>query len=212
MAPNWAVSVDYIRLSGYDLLVTWDTNAPPYFALGPGQTRTAAQANLLRPLGVPNRTGGPYGIPFTGFRSLYLQFNGGRTEYNAMKLALNKRMSYRYLSGARATPTHVSGTCETAAENRVAHCAKRSSAGVRPRVDPYDPSRSARSVSIVIRMIGRPGGNASGACTVPCIRAVDAPVATSIAVSIVLRSSTKNRSPGAGRRSRVSGVTLGDGS
>jgi hypothetical protein len=103
MAPNWAASVDYIRLSGYDLLVTWDTNAPPYFALAPGQTRTAAQANLLRPIGVPNRTGGPYGIPFTGFRSLYLQFNGGRTEYDAMKLALNKRMSHRYLLQANYT-------------------------------------------------------------------------------------------------------------
>jgi outer membrane receptor protein involved in Fe transport len=100
---NWAASADYIRLSGYDLLVTWDINAPPYFALGPGQTRTAAQANLVRPLGVPSRTGGPYGIPFTGFRSLYLQFNGGQTEYNAMKLALNKRMSHRYLLQANYT-------------------------------------------------------------------------------------------------------------
>jgi hypothetical protein len=103
IGPNWAASADYIRLSGYDLLVTWDINAPPYFALGPGQTRTAAQANLVRPLGVPNRTGGPYGIPFTGFRSLYLQFNGGQTEYNAMKLALNKRMSHRYLLQANYT-------------------------------------------------------------------------------------------------------------
>jgi Carboxypeptidase regulatory-like domain/TonB dependent receptor len=103
IGPNWAASADYIRLSGYDLLVTWDTNAPPYFALGPGQMRTAAQASLLRPLGVPNRTGGPYGIPFTGFRSLYLQFNGGQTEYNAMKLALNKRMSHRYLLQANYT-------------------------------------------------------------------------------------------------------------
>ena len=103
IAPDWAASVDYTRVSGDDLLVTWDINAPPYFALGPGQTRTAAQANLLRPLGVPNRTGGSYGIPFTGFRSLYLQFNGGQTEYNAMKLALNKRMSHRYLLQANYT-------------------------------------------------------------------------------------------------------------
>jgi carboxypeptidase family protein len=94
--PNWAASMDYTRVYGYDLLVTWDINAPPYFALGPGQTRTAAQANALRPLGVPNRTGGDYGIPFTGFRSLYLQFNGGHTEYNALKFALNKRMSNNY--------------------------------------------------------------------------------------------------------------------
>src|SRR5262249_39500342 len=48
------------------------------------------------PLGVPNTTGGPYGIDFTGFRSLYLQFNGGHTEYNALKLALIKRLSHHY--------------------------------------------------------------------------------------------------------------------
>ena len=83
--------------------MTWDTNAPPFFALGPGQTRTVAQANALRPLGVPNRAGGPYGIPFTGFRNLYLQFNGGHTEYNAVKFGLNKRMSSRYAFQANYT-------------------------------------------------------------------------------------------------------------
>jgi hypothetical protein len=103
LGPNWAMSADYARVYGYDLLVTWDTNAPPIFALGPGQTRTAAQANALRPLGVPNRTGGPYGIPFTGFRSLYLQYNGGHTEYNALKLGVTKRMSNRYAAQASYT-------------------------------------------------------------------------------------------------------------
>ncbi|HMF95732.1 MAG TPA: carboxypeptidase regulatory-like domain-containing protein [Vicinamibacterales bacterium] len=96
IGSDWAVSADYARVYGYDLLVTWDTNAPPYFPLGPGQTRTLAQGNVLRPLGVPNATGGPYGIDFTGFRSLYLQFNGGHTEYNALKLAATKRLSHHY--------------------------------------------------------------------------------------------------------------------
>jgi Carboxypeptidase regulatory-like domain len=103
IGSNWAASVDYARVYGYDLLATWDINAPPYFALGPGQTRTLAQANQLRPLGVPNTTGGPYDIPFTGFRSLYLQFNGGRTEYNALKFGLNRRMSSRYALQANYT-------------------------------------------------------------------------------------------------------------
>ncbi|MCA1586983.1 MAG: TonB-dependent receptor, partial [Acidobacteria bacterium] len=103
LSPNWAVSVDYTRVYGYDLLVTWDSNAPPFFALGPGQTRTAAQANALRPLGVPNRTGGQYGIPFTGFRSLYLQYNGGKTEYNAVKFGVTKRLSSRYALQANYT-------------------------------------------------------------------------------------------------------------
>jgi hypothetical protein len=97
------MSADYARVYGYDLLVTWDINAPPFFALGPGQTRTAAQANALRPLGVPNRTGGPYGIPFTGFRSLYLQYNGGHTEYNALKLGISKRLSNRYAAQVNYT-------------------------------------------------------------------------------------------------------------
>jgi outer membrane receptor protein involved in Fe transport len=101
--PNWAVSVDYTRVDGHDLLVTWDINAPPFFAIGPGQTRTVAQANLLRPLGAPNTTGGPYGISFTGFRTLNLQFNGGRTKYDAMKVGVTKRLSDGYALQANYT-------------------------------------------------------------------------------------------------------------
>jgi hypothetical protein len=96
LGPNWAMSTDYVRVRAYNLMVTLDINAPPYFPLGPGQTRTAAQANLLRPLGVPNRTGGPYNIPFTGFRDLQLQFNGGETQYDALKLGVVRRASSRY--------------------------------------------------------------------------------------------------------------------
>jgi hypothetical protein len=96
IAADWAVSADYTRVYGYQLLVTFDINAPPYFAIGPGQTRTANAANLVRPLGVPNTTGGPYGIPFTGFRNLFLQYNGGHTEYNALKIGIIKRMSKGY--------------------------------------------------------------------------------------------------------------------
>ena len=32
---DWAVSADYTRVYGYDLLVTWDINAPPYFSHRP---------------------------------------------------------------------------------------------------------------------------------------------------------------------------------
>jgi hypothetical protein len=96
LGPNWAMSADYVRVRSYDMFVTLDINAPPYFPLGPGQTRTVAQANLLRPLGVPNRTGGPYNIPFTGFRDLQLQFNGGKTQYDALKLGVTRRASSRY--------------------------------------------------------------------------------------------------------------------
>jgi hypothetical protein len=103
LSTNWALSADYTRVYGYDLLTTFDINAPPYFALGPGQTRTLAQADRLRPLGSPNTTGGPYGIDFTGFRTLYLQYNGGSTQYNAVKFALTKRLSQSYSLQANYT-------------------------------------------------------------------------------------------------------------
>jgi outer membrane receptor protein involved in Fe transport len=96
LGPNWAFSADYVRARAYDLMTTLDINAPPYFPLGPGQTRTVNQANLLRPYGVPNRTGGPYNIEFTGFRDLQLQFNGGETQYDALKLGVVRRASSRY--------------------------------------------------------------------------------------------------------------------
>ena len=96
LGPNWAMSADYVHVRAYDLIVTLDLNAPPYFPLGPGQTRTVAQANLLRPYGVPNRTGGPYNIQFTGFRDLQLQINGGETQYDALKLGVVRRASSLY--------------------------------------------------------------------------------------------------------------------
>lgn len=96
LSPNWAVSADYVNVRSYDMFVTLDINAPPYFPLGPGQTRTVAQANLLRPMGVPNRAGGPYNVPFTGFRDLQLQFNGGETQYDALKLGITRRASAKY--------------------------------------------------------------------------------------------------------------------
>ena len=67
-----------------------------------------AQANLLRPLGVPNRTGGPYNIPFTGFRDLQLQFNSGETQYDALKLGVSKRLS-RYEVRANYTYSKARG-------------------------------------------------------------------------------------------------------
>ncbi|MGQ0732561.1 MAG: carboxypeptidase regulatory-like domain-containing protein [Acidobacteriota bacterium] len=96
LGPNWAMSADYVRVRAYDLIATLDINAPPYFALGPGRTRTVAQASVLRPLGVPNRTGGPFNVPFTGFRDLHLQANSGETQYDALKLGLIRRASSLY--------------------------------------------------------------------------------------------------------------------
>src|SRR3954469_5371863 len=103
LGANLALSADYTRVYGYDMLVTWDINSQGFFSVGAGQTRTVAQANASRRLGVPNQAGGAYSIPFTGFRSLYLQFNGGHTEYNAVKFGLNKRMANHYAVQANYT-------------------------------------------------------------------------------------------------------------
>jgi outer membrane receptor protein involved in Fe transport len=112
LSANWAVSADYVRVRAHDLIVTLDVNAPPYFPLGPGQTRTVAQANLLRPLGVPNVTGGLYDIPFTGFRDLDLQFNGGETQYDALKLGIVRRASARYEVRANYTFSKARGNTD----------------------------------------------------------------------------------------------------
>jgi outer membrane receptor protein involved in Fe transport len=112
LSTDWALSLDYTRVRGYDLLVTFDVNAPPFFEIGPGRTRTAAQANAQRPLGVPNTTGGPLGVEFTGFRSLYLQFNGGETQYDAVKIGLIKRYANRYMMQANYTYGKARGTVD----------------------------------------------------------------------------------------------------
>ncbi len=112
LSVDWAVSIDYSRVRGKDLLVTFDVNAPPFFEIRPNLTRTAAEANLQRPLGVPNATGGPLGIGFTGFRSLYLQFNGGETQYDALKIGLNKRFARRYMAQANYTYSQARGTVD----------------------------------------------------------------------------------------------------
>src|SRR5581483_3411714 len=60
-------------------------------------------------MGVPNTTGGPYGIGFTGFRNLFLQYNGGHTEYNAIKIGLTKRLAQHYALQANYTWGHARG-------------------------------------------------------------------------------------------------------
>ena len=65
----------------------------------------------------------------------------------------------RWCAGCRpvrivACDGSVSGTWLTAAVKRAAPRANASSDGVSPRVEPYEPSRSARSVSIVMSTMG----------------------------------------------------------
>jgi outer membrane receptor protein involved in Fe transport len=109
LRPGWGASIDYTHVSGNDLLVTLDANAPPFFSVGPGQTRTLAQADALRPFGSPNRVPGPFGVDFGGFRSLFLQINDGSTNYNAVKFGLEKYFDGKYSFGVRYTWSRARG-------------------------------------------------------------------------------------------------------
>lgn len=109
---DWAVTADYTRVEGKNLLVTLDINAPPFFAVGPGQTRSLGAGDAQRPLGFPNSTGGPFAVAFSGFRDLFLQANGGHTLYNAIKFGLTKRYSHRYLLQANYTYSQATGNVD----------------------------------------------------------------------------------------------------
>jgi hypothetical protein len=109
LRPGWGASIDYTHVEGENLLVTFDSNAPPFFEVGPGRTRTLAQADPLRPFGSPNVVPGPFGVDFGGFRSLFLQINGGATDYNAVKFGLEKYFSGRYGFGVRYTWSRARG-------------------------------------------------------------------------------------------------------
>jgi hypothetical protein len=109
LQQDWAVSADYTRVQGKDLLTTVDINAPPFFAATSGVTRGQSAADAQRPLGVPNVPGGPFGVTFSGFRNLFLQGNGGSTVYDALKIGLTKRFSHHYSLQANYTFSRAKG-------------------------------------------------------------------------------------------------------
>lgn len=90
---NWALSVDYIHVHGLKLLRTEDLNAPSYFQIGPGLTRTVAQADATRPFGVPSRIPGPLGVKFGGYRQMLIQESGDQSFYDALQVVMKKRFS-----------------------------------------------------------------------------------------------------------------------
>ena len=93
LASNLVMSVDYTMVRGLKLLRTEDLNEPPFFMVGPGHTRTQAQADALRPFGVPSRVPGPLGVDFGGFRRLLIQESGDSSIYHAMTVRFTKRFS-----------------------------------------------------------------------------------------------------------------------
>ena len=97
ITPNLVFEADYVLVHGLKLLRTEDLNLPPFFPVFPGHTRTQAQADALRPYGVPSRNPGPLGIQFGGFRRLLLQDSGDQSFYNGMNLRLTKRFSKHFM-------------------------------------------------------------------------------------------------------------------
>lgn len=103
LTRDLVVSVDYTFVRGLKLGRTQDLNAPPFFEVGPGQTRSVAEADALRPYGVPSTVPGPLGIQFGGFRRLLLQDVGNQSFYHAMKINVTKRFSDRFTFEANYT-------------------------------------------------------------------------------------------------------------
>jgi outer membrane receptor for ferrienterochelin and colicin len=95
MPHEIVLAVDYVNLHGVKLLRTEDMNLPPYFEIGPGRTRTQAQADAQRPYGVPSRIPGPLGITFGGYRRLLIQDSGDQSFYNALNVRFKKRVGTR---------------------------------------------------------------------------------------------------------------------
>jgi outer membrane receptor for ferrienterochelin and colicin len=96
LVPNLALAIDYVMVHGLKLLRTEDLNAPPLFEVFPGHTRTVAQADALRPFGVPSRVPGPLGVGFGGFRNMFVQESGDASIYHAMNVRLTKRFSRHF--------------------------------------------------------------------------------------------------------------------
>lgn len=96
LGGDMVLTVDYTHVHGLKLLRTRDLNAPPFFLIGPGQTRSLAQGDAARPFGVPSRVPGPLGIDFGGFRRLLLQESGDSNFYDALKVAFTRRFSHHF--------------------------------------------------------------------------------------------------------------------
>jgi len=94
--PNWALSLDYIHVHGLKLLRTRDLNSPSFFLIGPGQTRTVAQADATRPFGAPSVIPGPLGVTFGGYRQMLDQESGDQSFYDALQFVVKKRFSHHF--------------------------------------------------------------------------------------------------------------------
>jgi outer membrane receptor protein involved in Fe transport len=121
LTNNLVFEADYVMVRGLKLLRTQDLNLPPYFPVFPGHTRTQAQADALRPYGVPSRIPGPLGIQFGGFRRLLLQESGDNSFYNGLNLRLTKRFSNRFMADGFYTFSKATSDSDNFRENTALH-------------------------------------------------------------------------------------------
>jgi hypothetical protein len=78
-APTLSVALDANYIRGSDLLLPFDGNAPSFFDYTSGSRRSAAAADLTRPLDV------------SGFRDLYLVGSRGSSRFWSVKVQATKR-------------------------------------------------------------------------------------------------------------------------
>ncbi|HZT76248.1 MAG TPA: carboxypeptidase regulatory-like domain-containing protein [Vicinamibacterales bacterium] len=89
LAPRWFVSVDYVKQHWTGIDQTVDLNAPSYFArTAPGQVRSAAAADLTRPI-----------LPVNGgFRQINVVENLGVADYDGLQTMLRWQATRGFLS------------------------------------------------------------------------------------------------------------------
>ncbi len=103
-ANNWFFNADYVHQRTIKIDRPVDLNAPSVFIrTAPGQVRSAAAADLTRPI-VPT---------VNGFRRIIATINEGASNYDALQLNLNKRFGSRFSLLASYTYSHTINTVET---------------------------------------------------------------------------------------------------
>ena len=96
LVSNLAVNADLTYLRAHNLYRVVDLNGPVAFDTTTGARRTAAQADLTRPYGVPSSAPGPYGLSEGGFKQIYAYVSDGNSWYRALALNITKRLSRRH--------------------------------------------------------------------------------------------------------------------
>src|SRR5262245_3202308 len=103
LTSRWILSVDYVHQRTIGVLASVDLNSPaPFFRTGPGQVRTAAAADLTRPIvPAPN-----------GYRRIISTINSGDVYYDGVQTSLSKRFGNRFSLLFSYTYSHTIDTAE----------------------------------------------------------------------------------------------------